>query len=324
MSAPKIHSILVATDLETGSDAALRTAGQLAEGTGAELHVLHAFEPDPARYGAADDPHPSFPDRIQQAESALGAQLEQTLPEQLHVAHPRVVIRTPYLAITEAANDLGCDLVVMGHHHPHLVGDGIRDATLDRVIRRLTAPCLVVGDAPWRPIQRALVPVDLSGSPETGVAAALTWLDALSRANGVPAPEVRLLSIIPPFMREAPRPLGIRGVRHRMRGLVERAKKGSAAGMKVGGSVKSGSAVPDMIARAADAMGADLIVLAAHGRHSVARMLLGAVSSPVTRRTHRPVLLLPQAVWSARDEADPSRAILLRTEGEVRDLPLPC
>jgi nucleotide-binding universal stress UspA family protein len=324
MSASKIHSILVATDLETGSDAALRSASRLAEGTGAELHVLHAFEPDPTRYGGQDDPHPSFPGRLRQAESALDAQLAQTLPERAHVTDRRVVIRTPFLAIIEAASNLGCDLVIMGHHHPHPMGDCVRDATLDRAIRRLTVPCLVVGDATWRPIRRALVPVDLSGSPEPAVAAALIWLVALSRATGAPALEVRLLSVVPPFMRDAAQPLGIRGVRHRMRRLVERVNRGAAMGMTVGGSVKAGSAVPEMIARAADAMGADLIVLAAHGRHSIARMLLGSVSGPVTRRTHRPVLLLPQAVWSAHDEADPSRATLVGAEGEARDLPLPC
>jgi nucleotide-binding universal stress UspA family protein len=324
MSAPKIHSILVATDLETGSDAALRTAGRLAESSGAELHVLHALEPDPAPSGAEDDPLPSFPGRLRQAESALAAQLARELPEQIRVADRRVVGRTPFLAITEAADDLGCDLVVMGHHHPHPMGDGVRDATLDRAIRRLTVPCLVVGDAPWRPIRRALVPVDLSGSPESAVEAALGWLVELSRATGAPAPVARLLSVVPPFMRDAAQPLGIRGVRHWMRRLVDGAQKGSSSGVTVGGSVKSGSAVPEMIARAADAMGADLIVLAAHGRHSVARMLLGAVSGPVTRRTHRPVLLLPHAVWSAHSEPGLSRVARLSTEDEVRDLPFPC
>ena len=166
MSVAKIHSILVTTDLETGSDAALRAAGRLAEGTGAELHVLHAYEPEPTCYGAEDDPHPSFPGRLRQAQRALDAQLARTLPEELHVADRQVVIRTPFLAITEAASDLGCDLVVLGHHHPHRLGDCVRDATLDRVIRRLTVPCLVVGDAAWRPIRRALVPVDLTGEPE--------------------------------------------------------------------------------------------------------------------------------------------------------------
>jgi nucleotide-binding universal stress UspA family protein len=93
-----------------------------------------------------------------------------------------------------------------------------------------------------------------------------------------------------------------------MRRLVERMKDGPAAGMTVAGSVRAGNAVPEVIARVADATGADLIVLAAHGRHSVARMLLGSVSGPVTRRTHRPVLLLPQPVWGAHGETDPSRA----------------
>jgi nucleotide-binding universal stress UspA family protein len=261
MSTPKIRSILVATDLEPGSDAAVHTAGRLAESAGAELHLLHALEPDPARCEAADD-------------------------------------------IAEAAGELGCDLVVLGHQHSHSIGGRVRAATLEHLVRRLAVPCLVAGGAARWPIRRALLPVDLSGSPEPALTAALAWVGALSHASGAPALDVRFLSVVPPFMRAADQPLGMRGVRRRMRRLVEWGRRLSGPGVTIAGTVKAATEVPATISRTADENGADLIVLTAHGRRSVARMLLGSVSTPVARRSRRPVLLLPQPVWSTPAERE--------------------
>jgi nucleotide-binding universal stress UspA family protein len=45
----------------------------------------------------------------------------------------------------------------------------------------------------------------------------------------------------------------------------------------------------------ADAIDADLIVIGSHGRHGLARFLLGSVAEHVIRTSHRPVLTLTEA-----------------------------
>ncbi len=47
------------------------------------------------------------------------------------------------------------------------------------------------------------------------------------------------------------------------------------------------------ITRLADVLGADLIVVASHGRHGIARWLLGSVAEAVVRQAFCPVLVVP-------------------------------
>ncbi len=49
------------------------------------------------------------------------------------------------------------------------------------------------------------------------------------------------------------------------------------------------------IVNVADEMDADLIVIGTHGRHGLARALLGSVAEHVVRTSHRPVLTLSAA-----------------------------
>jgi nucleotide-binding universal stress UspA family protein len=57
--------------------------------------------------------------------------------------------------------------------------------------------------------------------------------------------------------------------------------------------VKAGDA-RDVINETAKAIGADLIVMATHGRHGVARVLLGSVTETVVRSAPCPVLTIKQ------------------------------
>ena len=53
--------------------------------------------------------------------------------------------------------------------------------------------------------------------------------------------------------------------------------------------------VPEMIAHEAEAWGADLIVIGAHGRRGAHHALLGSVAEGVARLANRPVLLVRSA-----------------------------
>jgi nucleotide-binding universal stress UspA family protein len=57
--------------------------------------------------------------------------------------------------------------------------------------------------------------------------------------------------------------------------------------------VESGTA--HAICRHAEAIGADMIVIATHGRTGLRHMLLGSVAEKVARHAHRPVLIVPMA-----------------------------
>jgi nucleotide-binding universal stress UspA family protein len=304
MSGSRIRSILAATDLGEGSDDVLRTAAYLAREAAADLHVLHALHLDPARYGRPDDGASSFADRFRRAERALDEQLPRVLREDDRVASRHVVMRTPFLAITEAAEDLGCDLIVMGQHRRRGAGDCVRDATLDRVLNRVHVPCLVTSSAMVRPFRRVLIPIDVCDAPEVALAADLESLRIFSPRREAPRFEIHVVTVIPALMSDAG-PLGTLGVEHRMRSLVrgvrEPLERLGSTGTQA--AVRTSDDVAGTIERVAAAVDADLVVFATHGRHSIARLLLGSISSPIARHTRRPLLLLPRALWESPSAA---------------------
>jgi nucleotide-binding universal stress UspA family protein len=77
-----------------------------------------------------------------------------------------------------------------------------------------------------------------------------------------------------------------------------------AAGVETERSVRDGSAHRAILA-AAEAVGADLIVMGTHGRTGVGRVLLGSVTERVVRRADAPVL----SVRYHPDEAEADAAL---------------
>src|SRR5512134_24986 len=63
--------------------------------------------------------------------------------------------------------------------------------------------------------------------------------------------------------------------------------------------VVEGWSIPEQILTAADRLAADLIIMGTHGRSGLRRALMGSVAEEVLRRSHRPVLVVPQAVLDA-------------------------
>lgn len=75
-----------------------------------------------------------------------------------------------------------------------------------------------------------------------------------------------------------------------------------AAGLKAAGYVVEAAPVDAIIDLAAK-LDVDVIVMASHGRHGFARLVLGSVAEGVARRANIPVLLVPAGL----PDDDPSR-----------------
>jgi nucleotide-binding universal stress UspA family protein len=68
----------------------------------------------------------------------------------------------------------------------------------------------------------------------------------------------------------------------------------AAEGVSVMPSVVEGQGVYKSILAAADACGADLIVMGSHGRKGLEKLVLGSVASQVLAHTHLPVMIIRQ------------------------------
>lgn len=301
-----IRSILVATDLTEVSDEVLRAAGALAALTGAQLHVLHAFDLQVLPYSDAAHAHITFAGRVAEAERVLNEQIGRTVRPGVDVASREVVIYVAHRAILERAEAVGADLIVLGPHRRRALADRVLGGTADRVIRTSSVPVLVVRGPLSLPLRRVMVPLDLSEPALGALDVALEWSDAL-RPHTDEAPEgpaVSVLHVIPRVYNFEDFPFGDTVIGPALHREVEaaRSRVGATGALSVHEEVCWGDVPADEILRAAEQEKVDLLVMATHGRGALKRALIGSVTSAVAQGARCPVLLVPPALWSAEPE----------------------
>jgi nucleotide-binding universal stress UspA family protein len=264
-----LRSILVATDLGEASLHALRTAARLAPLAGAGLHLLHV----------ADDPPPG-------GEARLREHFRLAVPDAPDPDGVAVIPGSPAAVIVEHALRVGADAVILGpHRRPG--GAGAMGSTAASVVAAAPCPCLVAAAELRLPLERVVVPVDLSEIAGGALSVALSWASALRPPGG----EARLtaLHVAPDPASPASHALG-EEVRR------ARARAGGAARVEIRESVAPGSDPVEEILRAAVSGSADLLVMGTRGTAGAAPGL-GSVSAAVARRAPCPLLLVPPAAW---------------------------
>jgi universal stress protein A len=140
----RFHRILVATDFSEASAPAVRKAILLAKDNGAELTIAHAYQP-PSLLLDGYVPPATYEkwDRNLEEQARMKLQAFVNEAEKAGVAARELVLTgTPYQAITDAAGDVGCDLVVMGTHGRTGVSRFFLGSVAARVVS--TAPCPVM------------------------------------------------------------------------------------------------------------------------------------------------------------------------------------
>lgn len=140
-----IRHILIAHDLRSTADLALRRATQLARQHNARLTLLHVLD---NRLGQADQ------DKVQQQ---LDDSLTQFAPPGSEL---KLCQGKPADAVLEQVQLLGADLLVLGaHHQRHEFFSG---TTLDRIARRCPVPLLLVARDENTPYHSAVSALDFS------------------------------------------------------------------------------------------------------------------------------------------------------------------
>ena len=132
-----LKSVLVATDFEPASDAALVYGRALAQTFGASLHLLHVAENQFLR------PSPAEPAALRVAQQrALNERLTAEDRAGLHARAVIDVSDSPAEAIVEYARAAAVDLIVMGTHGRRAMAQLLMGSVAERVVR--TAPCPVL------------------------------------------------------------------------------------------------------------------------------------------------------------------------------------
>lgn len=251
--------ILVTSDLSVRSDRALERAIQLARQHGAALSVLHVID---------DDLPLAVVERMTEA---AHLSLAQTLSDAgLTTGAPEIRVGPVVETVIAAAEEFDVDLVVLGIHKPRPFWDMVSGTTMERIVRALTRPVLLVAERVHGPYASVLCGIDLSPASAAAAraAASLAPEAALSAFHAVHVPYRGFLGIddsvhkFAPFLKEAEEELG---------------KWWAEADLPA--RLKAPRPLPESVQKAFEAArsqsAADLFALGAHGRPAIAPTLLG-------------------------------------------------
>lgn len=284
-----MRRIMVATDLSSRADRAMRRAALAAAGAGAELLILFVVD---------DDQPATMIEAERREATALLARAAEGLPE-LRAVATRLLVEAgdPFDVVLRAAEDEDCDLVVLGEHRRRLLRDMLVGTTVERVIRLSRRPVLMVNALPDGPYRRVLMTTDLSeDSGRVLGTAARTGLFAGAAVTVLHAREAPGLGA----MAMADLPQGV--VSSHVADALREARSELLrflAGIELPGVARPAAVVetrPPALAilGQVERMRPDLLVLGTAGAGGVGRMLLGSVAAEVLRQVTCDALTVPQ------------------------------
>lgn len=281
-----VERVLAATDGSEHGLSAVVTSAYCAHRSGASLDVVTVAESvlspigvDLALYAE------TFADQLrEQAEAQMAMAEVADAPLHLEVGFAAQVI-------TQIAEDLNADLIVVGAHPRPAVARFLVGSTAERVIRMAQRPVLVATEQRREPFRRVLAAVDLSGHSHRVVEAAVATAIACGS-------ELRALYVqdrLTPLLTEEAL-YDEEETRHHAGAQLEKTLRAIAvpSEVRVSREMRDGHAGQEIL-RAADDWDADLIVLGSHGFGFFNRLLLGSISTYVLRHGHRATLVVPRA-----------------------------
>lgn len=293
MNPDRLRRILVASDLSEDSDRGMLAAAALAGATGAELHVAHCVPQPVFPYWEGTVSEDVFRSWEQSARTDLEWQVRRVLGEDAKVTSQVVRVGEPAQSISQVADGLGADLIVLGPHEPRALFDDLLGTTADRLMRLASIPCLVVNKPLHPPLRQVLFPVDFSPHSRHCVKTGMDLLGGSLLACGDPGREAVVeFLFVSAFAATQPRPFA---VEPHLAATVEaaRALLPADARVKLLPRILSAPLPVDGIRKAAERMEADLIVIGTHGYGTLGRALVGSVASSVARTLPFSILMVP-------------------------------
>ena len=287
--------ILVGYDGSDRGRDALALARLLADRTNGELVVacVYPFEPLSSRIGSPDFGSLSHEDAL--ATVCRDDPLLEGVPE----SHRRAVAApSPAHGLHRLAEDEEANLIVVGSTHRGALGRVMPGSVGERLLHG--APCSVAlaprgfGASDAATLARIGVAVD--GSPESKVALLAAYGLASDLSGGI-----RVITVIEWVATVAPT---FGGPRRSYESLLEELREARSAaheqalseappGVSAEGLLLEGDVVSLLCEQSATI---DLLVLGARGYGPLRHVLMGGVSSAVTRGAHCPVLVVPRGV----------------------------
>ena len=284
--------ILCATDFSPIADHALRVAIRLANDTGSELVLAHAWHVPAIAFSAGT---PYVPDLLDQMAADAERELAKAKERALQLGAQRLTTSLttgmPWDRIcTIAKDDPAIDLVVIGTHGRTGMRRVLLGSVAEKVIRH--APCSVLavrgGRDGTKAFQHVLCAVDFSDSSRY----------AIDLATKLAAPDGLGLTLFHAF------DLPVRFSGELSPDLVETIDRHAATALEqLAAEVRRHTSVPVAVRTRVGSPGAqaisvlehdvtyDLAAVGSHGRTGLSRALLGSVAEKIVRHSPCPVIV---------------------------------
>ena len=276
-----MKTILVPTDFSSTSMAAMEVAFSIASTTGASITVLHVVEEVTMdSYSVAGQGHPE-PDEEGRFNSLMIRKAHDRL-ERL-VKDPRFAavevngelkVGNPFYGIKTIITEHAPDLVVMGTRGHTKVEEMIIGSNAEKVVRLMHCPVLTVHKKPATTAFKKIVFATSMSEEETDFVRVVKRIQTRYNAH------VHLVRINTPgdFQRD-----------RAVLGYMDKfAKKAGLTNYT--SHVFNELTVEEGIIYFSDAIKADLICMATHGRTGFAHVLAGSIAEDVVNHARRPVL----------------------------------
>jgi nucleotide-binding universal stress UspA family protein len=280
--------VLAAVECDETAVTALQGARELARVAGAKLHVVHVGPSNETQQG--------------ERKQAVTRLLEKAgLAWNEFALH--LVAGDPANEIRALGDKLRADVIILGRRRGDSTDVRRLGSTALGVVTNSWAPCLILPGPMHMPLERVLVPLDLSDTSRGALVVALSWASALRRperrGEAAKGDSVSLTALVVDSGARAgdgalQKRKSLNDELNRLRG-----DAGSWADVAIAGEVVVSNDVVAAIAGHASEHHSDLVVLGTRGLGLDAVGRLGSVSLGVTNRIAIPVLLVPPAVWTS-------------------------
>lgn len=144
-----MKKILAAVDFSNATSGVVATAAEMAKAFGAELHLLHVIEPEPTytAYGFTPDEFPAIQTFHQDTRVRAQKNLDETAAK-VTTAELKPITHlgdgSPLHVLSEAVENIGADLVVVGSHGHGVVASLLLGSVAEGMVRKSIVPTLVV------------------------------------------------------------------------------------------------------------------------------------------------------------------------------------
>ena len=289
------------------------TAIRLVDSIGAELHVVHVFEPpdpnflaDGALLASASLDSGYVARMIEAVVPRLEAQVRRFAEDPSRIAI-HALPGVPHARLSSFASELDADLLVVGATRRGRIWRDILGTTAERVLRAARVPVLVLHQPFLQPVRRVLMTTDLS---ELSAGVHERAVEVLEMLFSEDPPELRSMLVVDHRVALATS-LGTEFVEQLGRAAVERFLAERRPGPRVDARARVGDACEEIVVEA-QAWRADLLVLGTHGRKGLSRYVFGSVAAAVLRDANRNVLVIPASAGTATT-----------ADAEEREAPVP-